>query len=834
MFIKDECFKHPTGLSDLLLYFALVEDHILYLHDGALMAGWEYTCQDMDSVSPEDAAHLSYVLSSCLNLGSDWMVETNALRSPVQEYAPEGAFPDIATQLIDEERRIQFTAPNANFRSKYYLTLTYLPPRMKEQKIAQWFSSTPGEQVEVQKAALAKRSLEYFKSVLDQFESLFGGIFQIQRLQSVEMTDTAGRQWFDHRLLRYLRACITGDDFPFSRPRVPMYLNTLFNADLVPGVEPEIAGKQLRILAVDRYPAESWPGMFRVLEQCPFAYRWNTRTMLMDPEISKQLHDKNRRAWRGKERGLLAQFFNLKNSAVDTDAVQMSLEAQEAMSVAGRGDVQFGHYNARIILMDKDPLVLADRIDYITKVIQTTGFAFRIETVNAVDAWRGSLPGHGYSDLRQGLVHTLNVADGMPTSSAWTGLEFNPSSKMPPRTPPIFYAQTDGATPYRGHFHVDDNPHTAVFGPTGAGKSMFLAFTVAQWLRLPGATIFSFDKKAALYPLVHAARGTYYDFGGHYRKQRQRLCPLAHLEAPLDRAWAETWLTDLCEANALVIRPEHRNYISEGVRRLASGRNRSLTHFQSLVQQKEIQAALQLYTIGSAASEGLLDGESDDLHLSDFCVFEMEQLLGLDHRIVSATLTYLFRRINDRLDTRKPTLITVDEAWVALRHPLFREFLRTWLKELRKMNAMVLLATQNLDDVFKSEIKDVVLEQCATTVFLPNPKATSSSSAYEYYTQCGLSDAQIQQIARGVKKRDYYFSNAYGFRRIDLALKKVALAFLAELTTDQRELMNSMIAANPSSWQADWLAYKGLPDWAAHYRSYIKEVQSQEVRFACA
>jgi type IV secretion system protein TrbE len=256
-----------------------------------------------------------------------------------------------------------------------------------------------------------------------------------------------------------------------------------------------------------------------------------------------------------------------------------------------------------------------------------------------------------------------------------------------------------------------------------------------------------------------------------------------------------------------------------------------LTHFQALVQHKEIQSALQLYTIGSAASEGLLDGESDDLTFSDFCVFEMEQLLGLDHRIVSATLTYLFRRINGRLDTRRPTLITIDEAWVALRHPLFREFLRTWLKELRKLNAMVMLATQNLDDVFKSEIKDIVLEQCATFVFLPNSKA--ATSAREYYTHCELTESHIEQIARGVKKRDYFFSNAYGFRRIDLCLKKVALAFLAELTNEERELLNDMMAANPDSWQADWLDHKGLPDWADHYRSSSRDLQ-QEVRFACA
>lgn len=136
-----------------------------------------------------------------------------------------------------------------------------------------------------------------------------------------------------------------------------------------------------------------------------------------------------------------------------------------------------------------------------------------------------------------------------------------------------------------------------------------------------------------------------------------------------------------------------------------------------------------------------------------------------------------------------------------------------------------------LDDAFKSEIKDVVLEQCATFVFLPNSKA--ATSARGYYAQCELSDTHIQQIANGVKKRDYFISNGYGFRRIDLSLKKVALTFLGELTSEERELLNRMMSDNPESWQADWLMYRGLPEWADHYRSYLAEMK-EEVQFACA
>mgnify|MGYP001067990410 CR=1 FL=1 len=52
-----------------------------------------------------------------------------------------------------------------------------------------------------------------------------------------------------------------------------------------------------------------------------------------------------------------------------------------------------------------------------------------IETVNAVEAWLGSLPGHVYANVRQPPVSTLNLAHMIPMSAVWAGeardLHFN-------------------------------------------------------------------------------------------------------------------------------------------------------------------------------------------------------------------------------------------------------------------------------------------------------------------------------------------------------------------------------------------------------------------------
>ena len=63
-----------------------------------------------------------------------------------------------------------------------------------------------------------------------------------------------------------------------------------------------------------------------------------------------------------------------------------------------------------------------------------------------------------------------------------------------------------------------------------------------------------------------------------------------------------------------------------------------------------------------------------------------------------AVLAYLFHRIEGRLDGR-PTLLIIDEGWLALDDDGFAGQIREWLKTLRKKNASVVFATQSLSDI---------------------------------------------------------------------------------------------------------------------------------------
>ena len=112
------------------------------------------------------------------------------------------------------------------------------------------------------------------------------------------------------------------------------------------------------------------------------------------------------------------QLMRTQNGPVNLHAANMEADAQQAMGIAQSGDMQFALYSSNVICLDEDRDKLHEAARLIMKTIQNIGFSCRLEDVNAIEAWRGSLPGDGYSNVRRVPLHTLNLADMLPMSVA--------------------------------------------------------------------------------------------------------------------------------------------------------------------------------------------------------------------------------------------------------------------------------------------------------------------------------------------------------------------------------------------------------------------------------
>jgi type IV secretion system protein TrbE len=207
----------------------------------------------------------------------------------------------------------------------------------------------------------------------------------------------------------------------------------------------------------------------------------------------------------------------------------------------------------------------------------------------------------------------------------------------------------------------------------------------------------------------------------------------------------------------------------------------------------------------------LLDAEAERLGEADVQAFETEGLIGTS--AAPAVLAYLFHRIEARLDGR-PTLLIVDEGWLALDDQGFAGQLREWLKTLRKKNASVIFATQSLSDIDGSAIAPAIIESCPTRLFLPNERAIEPQIT-AIYRRFGLNDRQIEILARATPKRDYYCQSRRGNRLFELGLGPVALAFTAASSkSDQADIKQILSEHGREGFVGAWLKHRGLP-WAA-------------------
>ena len=785
-------------LSDFLPWAALVREGVVLNKDGSLQRSARFRGPDLDSsVAAELVAISSRLNNAFRRLGSGWAIFVEAQRHAAAAY-PEGTFADAASALVDAERKAGFEETGAHYESSYFLTFTYLPPAEDTARAESWLYEGKAE------------------SGVDPHEIVVGFIDRTDRvLQLVEgfMPDCA---WLDDvETLSYLHACVSTERHRVRVPETPMHLDALLaDRPLAGGLEPRLGDQHLRILTIVGFPTATTPGILDELNRLAFPYRWSTRAILLDKADATKLLTKIRRQWFAKRKSIAAilkeVMTNEAAALVDTDAANKAADADVALQELGADYAGQAYVTATLTVWDADPRVADEKLRLAEKVIQGRDFTCTPETINAVDAWLGSLPGHVYANVRQPPLSTVNLAHMIPLSAVWAG----PQEDEHFAAPPLLFGKTEGSTPFRFCLHVGDVGHTLIVGPTGAGKSVLLALMALQFRRYRHSQVFAFDFGGSIRAATLAMGGDWHDLGGDLTGdtgEPVQLQPLARIHHVPERAWAADWIVSILVRESVTITPEIKEHLWSALTSLASApvHERTITGLNVLLQSNDLKQALRPYCVGGPYGR-LLDAEFERIGETSIQAFETEGLVGT--AAAPAVLSYLFHRIEDRLDG-SPTLIIIDEGWLALDDDGFSGQIREWLKTLRKKNASVVFATQSLSDIDRSAIAPAIIESCQTRFLLPNERAIEPQIT-AIYRRFGLNDRQIEILARATPKRDYYCQSRQGNRLFELGLSEVALALCAASSkTDQTLIAQILGEHGRDGFLAAWLRARGV-DWA--------------------
>lgn len=829
-FFKLHTYKRELeGFNDLLQYDMVVEDGIILLKNGSLLSGFYYQGLDMDEMAEIDQETMSSRISKAIfELGTGWTINFDAIRLESKSYSDRAfsSFPNKVSFAIDEERRELFSNRGQMFTTENFLTVTYTPPTLVSNKIVDMMYNDTGE---LEKMSYYDKNLSYFKTKLNNFFAVLSTIFKIERLGRIPYYLDDGSYHIRDMFLEYLHYCCTGKQQPITTPRdIESNIDSIIGGeDFITGIYPKMGKYLIACVAIDGFPAESYPTILNRLSDIPVTTRFSSRFICIDKFEAEQKLDKIKKRWQQKQRGMMQVILNQPQTDTNTnfDAVEMTNDAIEGITLQNSERALFGYYTANVILMEENQEEIEKWALEIKKILSSLGFNARLESINTIEAFLGSLPGHNTENVRRFFIHSLNLGDLIPKHSLWTGYEKAPCDKYPPESPALMECVTKGNTPYHLNLHVKDVGHTLIIGPTGAGKSTLLCMIAAQAFRYEDATIFSFDKGMSMFTLNQALGGTHFEIGADGAKISFN--PFNYIDTKEEISWLVSFVENILKLNNITITPDVTESLFNAIQALARIKeedpsyNITITDFIAQLHNLEnnLQVVFNQYDVNGAFG-GYFSSDNDNLDFSKFTVFELEKLMNLDDKIKLPVLDYLFRKIDLRLKGQ-PAFVIIDEAWVAFKNPIFSLRIIEWLKVFRKRNCSVILATQNIADTSTSDADNLISElviSTASKIFLPNSSATKADFKV-IYQKFGLNEQQIRIIANAIPKRQYFHYTEEGSRLFELAIGKLALKFVAVSTTPEIIRVKKYIEDYKDDWVTHYLQDDGINinDYLTYY-----------------
>jgi type IV secretion system protein VirB4 len=847
------------GFADYLAYSYIVPPGgVIALKNGSYMMGYLYEGKDFESTTKEEVEHISAMTNNAMRrLGNGWMTHFEMVRMPDSGY-PIHHFTEPTNLIIDAERAFQHQTEGTHFETMNFIFFTYLPPAIEKnglyRKVIDFVSDGIGEQ----SLNNENQIVDYMEMAIQNVMDVWGQNAKISRLNFIPFQGVIGNpesgvvpSGFDE-MLQVLNYFVSGRWHPV---RVTPYntgdIDVLLAKDAYFGSPLTVNNRYVCLVSVHGYPLETYPAMLQQLCMMPQELRWSNRFIFSDYRKAQSMLDSMRRKWVQKIRGLFSQLIGNERAAVNQDAVHMVSDIDDAAEELTAGWVAYGKHTSTVVTRGETREEAENIGHEVIKIFERHGFTARIESINATEAFLGSLPGHGYENVRKPYINSINLMDIVPLSHEWTGDPYNPSPEIskyyqkkrisaPP--PSLLQATSVGSNPFKLNIHVSDLGHTLILGPSGSGKSTLLSLIVSQFERYKDAQIFCFDKGYSMFPLaVSLCDSVHYDLGSEANSLS--LCPLAEIDTVTDQGVAAEWLELMFILQGGEITPLLRSSISDAIKILASStaysedraRRRTMTAFLSTVQNRELQEVFRYYVIGNTGQ--MLDGERNDIQYAKTTVFELEHLFNMDQKIVIPVFIHIFKQIEKRIlsayesaQSGRPSLIVIDEAWLALSNEIFASKIKEWLKVLRKNNCAVILATQSLNDIVNSPIMDAVLDSCETRILLPNPNALSDSMESLYMKHLALNKRQVSIIAHAEKKKEYFYAcESRNYHRLfSLALGPVALSFLGATGKEDLSEVRRLRSEYGDIWPEQWLKNRHCEKWGQEWRKlYDKRLQSK-------
>jgi len=508
----------------------------------------------------------------------------------------------------------------------------------------------------------------------------------------------------------------------------------------------------VKVLTLKEPSAQSFPLILQRLLEVGANYYVVTEWKKEDSGKTRRLIQAKRRHFHNTKHSFFSQV-NLNDAPQRDVLTDDSKESQvrELGDAVQQIELQgnyFGQFSLTVVIYDLDLAKVDRACAEFYKVFSVHDAQLYEEKYNLLNAFLATVPGNYAFNLRYLYLLNTNYADFSFLFTLHCG---EPRNRQL-RQEYLAVLETNHHTPYFLNLHYRDVAHTMILGRTGAGKSFLLNFLITNLQKYAPYTSI-FDLGGSFESLTHLFGGSYVQVGLESEDFKINPFSLPPTKENLD--FLALFLKVLMQGSgAGEPDPATERDLYHQIENLyaVDPALRTLSVLSNILGHGMAER-LAKWTRGGQFGF-LFDNTEDTISFSRFQCFDFQKMSQYPE-LLEPLLFYILHRANAVIADREIgsafKAFFIDEAWVFLKNPSIQRYVVEALKTWRKHNAAMVLSTQSLDELRRSDILDVIIESCATKIFLANPDMDRDL----YRRQFHLNANEVELIAGLIPKQQF-------------------------------------------------------------------------------
>jgi len=523
----------------------------------------------------------------------------------------------------------------------------------------------------------------------------------------------------------------------------------------------------VKVLTLKEPSAQSFPLIFKRLLEVEANYYVVTEWKKQDSGKMRRIIQTKRRHFHNTKRSFASQV-SLNDAPTQDVLLDDSKESQVRELGEGIKEIElhgnyFGQFSLTVVIYDLDIGKVERACADFYKVFSVHDAQLYEENYNLLNAFLAAVPGNHAFNLRFLYLLNTNYADFSFLFTLHGGERRNAHL----RAEYLAVLETNHHTPYFLNLHYRDVAHTMILGRTGAGKSFLLNFLITNLQKYDPHT-FIFDLGGSFENLTQLFGGSYVRVG--LESQGFTINPFSLPPTKENLDFLALFLKVLVQGpRAAELDSATERELFHQVENLYSvdPALRTLSVLANTLG-RDVANRLSRWTRGGQFGF-LFDNSEDTISFSRFQCFDFQRMSQYPE-LLEPLLFYILHRANSVIADRAIMSVFktffIDEAWVFLKNPAIERYVVEALKTWRKHNAAMVLSTQSLDELKRSDILEVIVESCATKIFLANPDMDRDL----YRRQFHLNENEVELVSGLVPKQQFLIKTPELAKVVNLAV----------------------------------------------------------------